>query len=238
MRKPPAVYAAPASPRSPLPSAALDTTLWALPSELDHPQADRRALRRLLRQRRRQLPPAIRLQAEDALLRQLKRLPELLRARHVALYLPYDGEIDATRLCDWLQRRGAKVYLPVLRPFAANSLWFVRYDDQTPLVSNRFGIAEPDTRHGASRVRRLPAWALDVVLMPLVGFDGHGARIGMGGGFYDRSFAFTRRPGPRPLLIGLAHHCQKVPALPVQPWDVPLDAIVSDREVVRPARPE
>lgn len=233
MRKPPTTHAAPAS-RCSLPSRlSRNTALWPLPAALSQPDADRRALRRLLRRRRRELTASDRLAAEHALLKKLRRLPELLRARKVALYLPNDGEIDATRLCQWLTRRGAQVYLPVLRPFAANSLWFVRYDRQTPLVSNRFGIAEPDTRLGAHQSRRLPAWALDVVLMPLVGFDGDGARIGMGGGFYDRSFAFTRRPGPRPLLIGLAHHCQKVPTLPVQPWDVPLDAIVSDQEVVR-----
>ncbi|WP_191236431.1 5-formyltetrahydrofolate cyclo-ligase [Cobetia marina] len=235
MLKPPAARAALANHYSP-PSLSRDVTLWPLSSELDHPAADRRALRRLLRQRRRQLTAPERRNAEQALLRRLKRLPELLRARDIALYLPNDGEIDATRLCRWLQRRGARVYLPVLRPFAVNSLWFVRYDDHTPLVSNRFGIAEPDTRFGAHKGRRLPAWALDIVLMPLVGFDEAGARIGMGGGFYDRSFAFTRRAGPRPRLIGLAHHCQKVPALPVQAWDIPLDAIVSDREIVRPGR--
>ena len=237
MRKPPTVYAAPASPYSPSLSPSVpSTTLWPLPAELSHSEADRRALRRLLRRRRRHLSLRERCCAEHALFRQLKRLPELMRARTVALYLPNDGEIDATLLCQWLTRRGAHVYLPVLRPFAANSLWFVRYDSSTPLVKNRFGIAEPDTRFGAHKRRRIPAWALDVVLMPLVGFDAAGARIGMGGGFYDRSFAFTRRPGPRPRLIGLAHHCQKVPALPVQSWDVPLDAIVSDREIVRPCR--
>ncbi|MBZ9539761.1 5-formyltetrahydrofolate cyclo-ligase [Modicisalibacter tunisiensis] len=196
--------------------------------------AQRRAFRRTLRQRRRALSPRQQRQASEALCRRLRRLPEVQRARHVALYLPNDAEIDATPLIDWLRRRGVRVYLPVLRPLAENRLWFVHYHAGTPMVSNRFGIREPDTRHGAHHARQLPPWALDLVLMPLVGFDDHGNRLGMGGGFYDRSFAFTRRRRPRPRLIGVAHDCQRVDELPVAGWDIPLDAIVSDRRVVRP----
>ncbi|WP_412030912.1 5-formyltetrahydrofolate cyclo-ligase [Halomonas sp. ML-15] len=196
----------------------------------------RRLLRRELRQRRRALTARQQRDAAQRLCRQLRRLPELQRARRVALYLPNDGEIDPTPLLDWLRRRGANAYLPVLMPLADNRLWFVRYHAATPMVRNRFGILEPCTRHAAHRARRLPAWALDLVLLPLVGFDPHGQRMGMGGGFYDRSFAFTRRRGPRPHLIGVAHTCQQVASLPSAGWDIPLDAIVSDTAVIRPPR--
>ncbi|CBV40905.1 5-formyltetrahydrofolate cyclo-ligase [Halomonas elongata] len=194
----------------------------------------RRELRRELRRRRRELDPREQAAASRRLCHALRRLPEVFRARHVALYLPNDGEIDPTPLLPWLARRSARAYLPVLRPLAPNTLWFVHYHGDTPMVTNRFGISEPDTRHGAHRARRRAAWALDVVLLPLVGFDDDGQRIGMGGGFYDRTFAFTRRPGPRPRLIGLAHDCQRVERLPTASWDVPLDAIVSDRRILRP----
>ena len=196
----------------------------------------RKALRRTLRQRRRALTKAQQRQAGEALCRRLRGLPEVKRARRVALYLPNDGEIDATPLLAWLRRRGARAYLPVLRPLAENRPWFVHYHAATPMTRNRFGIREPDTRHGAHRARQLPPWALDLALLPLVGFDDLGNRLGMGGGFYDRSFAFTRRRGPRPRLIGVAHDCQHVERLPFAGWDVPLDAIVSDRRVVRPPR--
>ncbi|MCI0509939.1 5-formyltetrahydrofolate cyclo-ligase [Chromohalobacter marismortui] len=202
----------------------------ATPPEL----SDRRSLRRALRQRRRQLSPAQRRQAAHALCRRLRRLPEVKRARRVALYLPNDGEIDPTPLIAWFRRRGARVYLPVLRPLSDNRLWFVHYHAQTPMRTNRFAISEPCTRHGAHRARRLPAWALDLVLMPLVGFDAQGNRLGMGGGFYDRTFAFKRLRRPHPCLIGLAHDCQYVERLPIANWDVPLDAIVSDARTVRP----
>ncbi|WP_110069150.1 5-formyltetrahydrofolate cyclo-ligase [Halomonas sp. A11-A] len=209
-------------------------TTPAAPLLLESFDGSRQALRRELRRRRRALPPAQRQAASQRLCRLLRRLPEVQRARRVALYLPNDGEIDPTPLIGWLRRRGARVHLPVLRPLSRNRLWFVHYHPDTPMATNRYGIPEPETRHGAHRARRLPAWALDLILLPLVGFDEEGQRMGMGGGFYDRSLAFTRRPGPRPRLIGLAHECQRVASLPVEPWDVPLDAIVSDARVIRP----
>ncbi|QEM84226.1 5-formyltetrahydrofolate cyclo-ligase [Halomonas binhaiensis] len=207
-------------------------------SQLHSSQLLRSQLRRELRQRRRALSAAQQKAASKALGAQLRSLPELLAARRVALYLPNDGEIDPRPLLDWLHRRGAHAYLPVLRPLANNALWFVRYDHNTPMVRNRFGIQEPDTRHGAHPARRLPAWALSVILMPLVGFDDQGQRLGMGGGFYDRTLAFTHpergNPGPRPKLIGLAHEVQRMEKLPIASWDVPLDAIATDMRVIRP----
>ncbi|WP_236645269.1 5-formyltetrahydrofolate cyclo-ligase [Aidingimonas lacisalsi] len=196
----------------------------------------RRQLRRDLRQRRRSLSTRQQRRASGSLCQRLRQLPEVRRARRVALYLPNDGEIDPTPLIDWLQRRNAEVYLPVLRPLAHNRLWFIRYDRHTPMRRNRFGIHEPDTRHGAHRARRRPVWALDLVLLPLVGFDSRGQRLGMGGGFYDRSLAFTRHRRPRPVLIGAAHACQEVDHLPSADWDVPLDAIVSDQQTLYPER--
>lgn len=194
----------------------------------------RRRLRRELRLRRRQLSAEARRDAAKRLCRLLRQLPEIQHARRVALYLPNDGEIDPTPLIPWLERRGTRVHLPVLKPLSRNQLWFVHYHSGTPMVANRFGIPEPETRHGAHRARRTPAWALDVILLPLVGFDDEGQRMGMGGGFYDRTLAFTRGGGPRPRLIGLAHDCQRVERLPAAPWDVPLDVIISDARVIRP----
>lgn len=199
---------------------------------IDSTGLTRRQLRQTLRQHRRGLPSSSQRAASLALCRQLRSLPRMQRARRVALYLPNDGEIDPRPLLDWFSRRGTRVYLPVLRPLSDNRLWFVRYDDATPMSVNRFNISEPHTRLNAHRARRLPPWGLDVVLMPLVGFDRQGNRLGMGGGFYDRTFAFTRRQRPAPHLIGLAHAGQEVNQLPNQPWDVPLNAIVTDRSIL------
>lgn len=194
-------------------------------------------LRRELKRRRRALTPEQQAVASRHLCRRLKSLPEVRRARRIGLYLPLNGEIDPTPLIGWLRQRKVDIYLPVLRPLADNSLWFVAYRPDTPMIRNRYRIWEPAAGFSARRCNRLPTWALDCMIVPLVGFDSRANRMGMGGGFYDRSLAFMRHRGPAPTLIGVAHTCQQVEALPTEPWDIPLGAIVTDRAVIR-ALPE
>ncbi|BES73304.1 hypothetical protein RE428_43220 [Marinobacter nanhaiticus D15-8W] len=187
-------------------------------------RADRKSLRRELRRRRRALSPSEQRIAARALTRQLILHFGHSRARHVGLYLPNDGEIDPRAFIAEARRRDLHVYLPVLHPILGNQLWFYRFDVDTKLRPNRFGISEPADRNGPKR----PPWALDAVLMPLVGFDRQGGRLGMGGGFYDRTFAFKRlAPQRPPALIGLAHEVQQVESLPMASWDVPMDAVIT-----------
>ncbi|AIR88699.1 5-formyltetrahydrofolate cyclo-ligase [Pseudomonas cremoricolorata] len=183
-------------------------------------------LRRLLRDARRALTPLQQRQAARGLYRQLAQHPLFRRARHIALYLPNDGEIDPRLLLREAQRRGKRTYLPVLHAWPRTHMVFQRFDAHEPLRPNRFGIAEPVI----NRKRQRPTWALDLILLPLVGFDEVGGRLGMGGGFYDRSLAYqSRRKGwKKPLLLGLAHECQKVERLTQASWDVPLKGTVSD----------
>ncbi len=189
----------------------------------------RRELRRELRAARRALTPAQQRSAGLALTRRLRPFLPLLKARHVSFYLPNDGEIDARPLVNFLTRCGKRCYLPRLHPDGSNRIFFIRWHASEPLEKNHLGIPEPSLCG-----ERLPAWALDVVLMPLVGFDRAGNRLGMGGGFYDRTFAFRQLPGRhKPLLIGLAHSVQEVPSLATENWDIPLDAIATEKELLR-----
>ncbi|MCB4795304.1 5-formyltetrahydrofolate cyclo-ligase [Pseudomonas sp. NP21570] len=187
----------------------------------------RPALRRKLRHARRQLTPAQRRLAARRLYRQLAQHPRFRRARHIALYLPNDGEIDPRLLLQAAQRRGKATYLPVLNPWPRTRMVFQRIEPGEQLRRNRFGILEPVIR--TARQRRV--WALDLLLMPLVGFDGKGGRLGMGGGFYDRSLAYRamRKKSHKPTLLGLAHECQRVDRLPLESWDVALQATVTDQ---------
>lgn len=186
----------------------------------------RPALRRLLRQQRRQLSPLQQKKAARALYRQLAQHPLFRRARHLALYLPNDGEIDPRPLLREAQRRGKATYLPVLNAWPRTRMAFQRLMPGERLVRNRFRIEEPRT----NPARQRPVWTLDLVLMPLVGFDEEGGRLGMGGGFYDRSLAYRsrRKQGQKPTLLGLAHECQKVDRLPLASWDVRLQGTVTD----------
>ena len=187
--------------------------------------------RRQLRARRRALSERERLQRSAALCRQLAGQNLFRSATRIAVYLPADGEVDTQTLIELCWSTRKKVYLPVLVPFLDNRLWFARYRPDTRLVRNRFGIAEPEIVHR----QRIAPHALDLVLAPLVGFDRHGNRLGMGGGFYDRSFAFVlgRKHWRKPQLVGLAYDFQQLPSLPPQPWDVPLTAVATDAEFHR-----
>lgn len=193
------------------------------------PSPSRAELRKQLRARRQALSPLQQQQASAGLLRQLMKQPLFMRSQHVALYIAADGEIDPAPVARQLWKMNKTCYLPVLRPDKTNQLWFVRFDPGTPLKPNRFGIAEPDPFQN----HRLPAHLLDMVLLPLVGFDRSGARLGMGAGFYDYTFAFKQQKSKgKPYLFGLAHACQEVDQLETASWDVPLYGIATDREMI------
>ncbi|PJI48205.1 MAG: 5-formyltetrahydrofolate cyclo-ligase [Pseudomonas sp.] len=186
----------------------------------------RPVLRRQLRQARRALSPLQQRLAAQALYRQLAQHPLFRRAKHIALYLPADGEIDPRPLMKAAQKRGKATYLPVLSDWPRTHMTFQRVGIGERWVRNRFNIAEPL----ADRRRQRPAWALDLLLLPLVGFDPQGGRLGMGKGFYDRTLAYLgmRKNWQKPTLLGLAHECQKVDKLELASWDVPLLGIVTD----------
>ena len=193
------------------------------PAPLSRPQ-----LRRMLRKSRRALTPSEQRQAAQGLYRQLAQHPLFRRAKHISLYLPTDGEIEPRLLLRAAQRRGKATYLPVLSAWPRTKMVFQRVRPGDKLLPNRFRILEP--RVNARRQRK--GWALDLVLLPLVGFDDVGGRLGMGGGFYDRSLAYLarRQSWRKPTLLGLAHECQKVERLAQASWDVPLAGTVTDKQ--------
>jgi 5-formyltetrahydrofolate cyclo-ligase len=192
------------------------------PALLPRPQ-----LRRMLRKARRALTASQQRQAARGLYKQLAQQPLFRRAKHISLYLPTDGEIDPRLLLRAAQRRGKATYLPVLSAWPRTKMVFQRIRPGEKLHPNRFRILEP--RHNLARQRKV--WALDLVLLPLVGFDDVGGRLGMGGGFYDRSLAYLarRKNWRKPTLLGLAHECQKVARLAQASWDVPLQGTVTDK---------
>jgi 5-formyltetrahydrofolate cyclo-ligase len=186
---------------------------------------DRRQLRADLRARRRALPARARLQAAEGVATQLQCLPELGQATHVAGYWAIDGELSLHALMP--QLAPGAYCLPCVQP--DRHLLFAPWRLGQPLAANRFGIPEPAAEH------RLAPEQLDIVLLPLVGFDRRGNRLGSGAGFYDRSFAFLReqsRPA-QPLLIGVAYAMQELPEWPAAEWDVPLDFVATEDELIR-----
>jgi 5-formyltetrahydrofolate cyclo-ligase len=156
------------------------------------------------------------------------------RGVRVALYLPMRGEVDLRPCLERAWRRGATVFVPRISSRRRGRMSFVRWTPGAAQRRNAFGILEP-----AVTIRPTPVAQLDVVVVPVVGFDRRGNRLGMGAGFYDRALRrrldATRR-WRRPRLIGVAFACQELAAIPTSPWDVPLDLIVTERGLVVPER--
>jgi 5-formyltetrahydrofolate cyclo-ligase len=190
--------------------------------------AERRNLRALQRSARFALSAAARIAAADALVSNLERLPEFLTDARVAGYWAVAGELPLHAACARLRARGQGYYLPIVTQ--ANTLRFASWQMGDAVQANRYGIPEPQ----CDERDLLSPDALDLVLLPLLGFDRRGNRLGSGGGYYDRSFAFSRdQPRPaRPLLVGIGYHFQELPALAPEPWDIPLDFIATDRELI------
>jgi 5-formyltetrahydrofolate cyclo-ligase len=188
---------------------------------------ERAALRKLLRSRRRAIPVSERARAARHVATRIARTHWLKAGRHIGLYLSMPEEFDTAPLLDLARRRGCTIALPRVVAKRQGRRRF--FDLHGTPRKGAFGILEPH----ATRIR--PVRELDIVFVPLVGFDPHGNRIGMGRGFYDTCFGYRRllRQWRRPLLVGVAYDAQCVPALPVETHDVPLDAIVTESSLRR-----
>ena len=192
---------------------------------------DIKALRQQIRQQRRALSDTEREQASFLLCERIASSKAFKQSKHIAFYLTNDGEIDLGLLIEHAWQQGKKCYLPVLaKPNTPNMqrLWFIPYTPRTKLKNNRFGIQEPIHSYKARSRKTL---SLDLILMPLVAFDLEGNRVGMGGGFYDRTLAFLRQKKfwHKPNLLGVAYDFQKHEQLEANFWDIPVQAIATDK---------
>lgn len=183
-----------------------------------------RSIKHLLRQRMREtrlhLPENLRRYWGGRVCARLFQSAVFRSAHTIAVYQSSFGEVPTALILEYSERHHKSCYLPILHN---NTLVFVRWNRAHTLQPNRFGILEPpwDPQHV------LPAAAFDLVLVPLVAFDPRGSRLGMGGGFYDRTFAFKRKQRHSPSLIGLAYDFQCVPRVPHSAWDIPLNGVMT-----------
>lgn len=200
-------------------SSSVSSDKNANTQEID--EYSRNSLRRAFRVKRNQLTSHQQADAAKNVLDQAILHEVFNDCSRVGIYLTNEGELDTQPLIEYLWAQGKEVYLPVLHPFSKGYLLFLRYTPSTKMKANSYGILEP-----VLDVTTLcPLAQLDIVLTPLVAFDNKGNRMGMGGGFYDRTIKGIARKQTR--LIGLAHNCQKTVSLPTQVWDVPLPEILT-----------
>jgi len=189
---------------------------------------DRRSLRASLRAKRRAVSAAERARAARLVARHADHTLNLRSGRRIGIYAATAEELDTSFLIALALRRGCLVYLPRIdaRP-RVRAMRFAQLTERRNV--NRFGISEPAGAQLAS------ASLLDVVFLPLVGFDRRGTRLGMGGGYYDRAFAFLRRRRAwrAPLLVGIGYASQELDRIAPAAHDVPLDLVITERGVIR-----
>lgn len=190
----------------------------------DASSAERDRLRREMRARRAALNPIERVAAAQQLAQTIRSSEEFSNSRHVAGYWAMPEEQSLQELFAGEADADRQFYLPVTQN---QTLLFAPYRWGDTLLKGRFNIHVP-----AHEQRVLPE-ALDLVLVPLLAFDAGCNRLGMGGGFYDRSFSFVPDK-QKPLLMGIGFEFQKLPQLPIANWDVPLHAVCTEQQIHRP----
>lgn len=194
----------------------------------------RQTLRRQFREQRLALCKQAQVKASLALAKQYRNDDLFQNAKKVAVYITHNGELNTAPLIQFLWEKNVQVYLPVLHPFCQGHLLFIEYTEHTAMRSNTYGIPEPEL----DCTKICPSFALDLMFVPLVAFDDHGNRLGMGGGFYDRTLAnFDRQQNAKdnikPLIVGLAYDAQKAERLPSQAWDIPLPYVLTPTKLYR-----
>jgi 5-formyltetrahydrofolate cyclo-ligase len=187
---------------------------------------ERSRLRVQLRAQRRAVSADERINASRQFARILRRSHLLRPGQRIAVYLAHDHEADPRMVVRLARRNRCALYLPTIIDYRLRRMEFRLYARDTRLRPNRYGIAEPERG-----VARIAAQRLDLVLVPLVAVDPRGTRLGTGAGFYDRCLQHLRagRRWRRPKLIGLGYEFQRVGALAAAPWDVPLDALITEK---------
>ena len=179
-----------------------------------------------MRARRRAVPPRQRRQAAQRVSERLWGLARTPQIQHIAVYLACDGELDTQPLIEHLWSMGKQLYLPVIQQ-REKKLLFAPLEPTSRLRKNRYNISEPVLSGPAYKL----AQQLDLILLPLVAVDQTGTRLGMGGGYYDRTLAFCQHSQRRakPRLIGLSYEFQAVSTLTRQSWDIPLQGLITEQ---------
>lgn len=187
---------------------------------------DKSTLRKSLKKKRRAVSPLERTQAAEAISERLSTLPEFKHSQNIACYLAQDGEIDLQHCIELIWQLGKSCFLPVIdTDNNCQKMQFGIYKKQSTLVKNIFNIPEPEP-YNLYEIENM-----HLVLAPLVGFDCHGYRLGMGGGYYDYTLGHCGKS--RPFFMGCGYACQQINTCPHEKNDIRMDAILTEHQLIR-----
>ena len=189
---------------------------------------DKKHIRDSLRRQRQTLSPQKRISFAKKITQSIAALPAFQKGQQIGCYLAAEGEVSTEFIIQVAKQTNKQVYLPAIDINHPRQLVFYHYQFNDPLIKNRFGIHEPDTKNQ----KLISPDKLDLVFLPLVAFDISGNRIGRGAGYYDRTFAFLLNVHRRKtILIGLAYAFQKIPIIQPDAWDIPLNMVVTEKQI-------
>ena len=186
-------------------------------------------IRQVLSHKRRRLTTQEQQQKSELIIKNIKQSSEFIHAKNIALYHAVRGEADPSELMSSnLTHFNKQFYLPVISLDKENNLVFAAINENTEYKPNSFSIPEPIVKSS----ELINTEDLDLVIMPLLGFDNKGNRLGMGGGYYDRCFAFKKLQVSKPILMGFAYDFQQVASLNTEPWDIGLDMLATESQFI------
>jgi 5-formyltetrahydrofolate cyclo-ligase len=182
----------------------------------------KKAIRDTMKQIRAKISASYRIVASQQICTRIRSLEQYRQAKRIALYSAINGEIDLSDIWNTAPFQGKFCYFPVIKEEDL-TLAFLPATPVTSFKKNRYGILEPDL----SQESALPVEELDLILMPLVAFDVRCTRLGMGSGYYDRTFQGKKNC----TLFGVAYQFQRVDYIEPHPWDIPLNAVITQRAI-------
>ncbi len=178
------------------------------------------SIRQVLRQRKDLMSPESRLEKSERILCHL--IHQIRDGETVMVYTSKEKEVNTVNLITYLLERGNPVIVPIIVKEDV-SLRLSYLKDQSTLVPSTFGVPEPIGNE-------IPASGddVDTIILPMLGFDRTGRRIGYGAGYYDRFLAKNNKVRK----IGIAFSCQETETLPVDEYDIPMDCIITENGIV------
>ncbi|MDX1901257.1 MAG: 5-formyltetrahydrofolate cyclo-ligase [Gammaproteobacteria bacterium] len=186
---------------------------------------DKSTLRQTLRDKRRAVDSETRTRDAEHAAEYLEKSALFQASAHIACYFSTKEEFDSNAIIQLIFKHNKKCYLPALHS-TEKKLLFARYQPNDPLEENRYRISQP-----LPHAETISAEELNLVFLPLVSFDLQGHRLGMGAGFYDRTFAFKKSPRTSCHLMGLAYSFQETESLPYDEWDIKLDSVLTEKGI-------
>ncbi len=191
---------------------------------------DNNTIRRNNRQLRNNMSLSEQRHLSSLIVENISKSTQFKKCKNIAVFLPNDSEPDLSALIEHAWAKGLNCYLPILGKKFESKLKFQLYSPSSPLILNCYNIPEPKLNLSTCITK---PWLLDLILMPLVAFDLTGNRIGMGGGYYDKTLHYRRHRSvwQKPPLMGVAYAKQQVVKIKSEKWDIPLDFIASDNEI-------